>query len=443
MSDALQQWIDHAYQYAAQAMLRSISRVDLVKARPGFAQSIRPRAGSIIASPVLAAYDPDPDYCFHWYRDSAVVIEALQLLFADGSVGVEAQTHFADFITFSRSLRTLDGRALVADPAWRVPVAEDFRKFVRDDADLARAHGDAVAAETRVNPDGTLDISKWTRPQHDGPPLRALAVLRWLDAHPVDASVAAQATALLRDDLAFTFTQWRAPSFDIWEEEQGRHYYTLRVSCAALEAGADWLAARDEHECALRYRNEAATIRTALDAFWLADEGYLRSRVLDTGRSEKELDIAVILSAIHAHDHRHASAAHSVADPKMQATLARLESLFDADYAINRGRPAHRGPALGRYHGDVYYSGGAYYFSTLGAAEFCYRAAQLGLDRHAWIARGDAYLETVRAYAPASGELSEQFDQHDGRQTSARHLAWSYAALISCVSVRRQLRSEQ
>ena len=49
---------------------------------------------------------------------------------------------------------------------------------------------------------------------------------------------------------------------------------------------------------------------------------------------------------------------------------------------------------MGRYAGDVYYSGGAYYFSTLGAAEFCFRAAAAaGADdaawRH-WLERGDA-----------------------------------------------------
>src|SRR3546814_5514149 len=71
LSETLQDWIDTEYRYAARAMLRSVSRVDLVKSRPGFAQNIRPRAGSIIASPVLASYDPAPDYFFHWYRDSA------------------------------------------------------------------------------------------------------------------------------------------------------------------------------------------------------------------------------------------------------------------------------------------------------------------------------------------------------------------------------------
>ncbi|HEV7984887.1 MAG TPA: glycoside hydrolase family 15 protein, partial [Steroidobacteraceae bacterium] len=147
----------------------------------------------------------------------------------------------------------------------------------------------------------------------------------------------------------------------------------------------------------------------------------------------KELDIAVILAAIHANQ----TGAHSAQDPRMHATLARLEALFDAAYEINQGRPPQRAPAMGRYAGDVYYSGGAYYFSTLGAAEFCFRAAAVGNDGAAWYRRGDAYLETVRAYTPQNGDMSEQFDQRTGAQTSARHLAWSYACFISCISARR------
>lgn len=160
--------------------------------------------------------------------------------------------------------------------------------------------------------------------------------------------------------------------------------------------------------------------------------------MLADGRpSPKALDIAVILSAIHSLG---TEAAHGPADPRMQATLARLDALFDAAYPINHGRAAGRGAAMGRYAGDVYYSGGAYFFSTLGAAEFCFRAAAMGGDaRHwsQWMERGDAYLATVRAYTPAGGELSEQFDQRSGAQTSAKQLAWSHAAFISCVSARR------
>src|SRR3546814_17933951 len=95
-------------------MLRSVSRVDLVKSRPGFAHNIRPRAGSILASPVLASYDPDPDYFFHWYRDSAVAIDALRVLCDAGSLDTEARTHFAAFLAFRSSLQALSGRARVA-----------------------------------------------------------------------------------------------------------------------------------------------------------------------------------------------------------------------------------------------------------------------------------------------------------------------------------------
>ena len=64
-------------------MLTSISPVGIVKLRPRFGQVIVPKPGSVVASPVLAAYDPEPDYFFHWYRDSALVMDALRLLRSD------------------------------------------------------------------------------------------------------------------------------------------------------------------------------------------------------------------------------------------------------------------------------------------------------------------------------------------------------------------------
>jgi glucoamylase len=432
---ALEHWLDRQYRFSAEAMRVSISPVGIVKHRPGFGQTIRPVKGSIVASPVLADWNPEPDYFFHWFRDSAVVIDALRLLFEAGDVGPEALEQLADFVRFSLALQVLDGRKLIATMAWRENVAADFTRFLRRDDELEAVHGEAIVAETRVNPDGTLDITRWTRPQHDGAPLRALAVLRWARAHSFDNSLSELISQLVRADLGFTLAHWRKPSYDIWEEESGLHYYTLCVSAAALREGADWLERTGVPALASQYRREAEVIHRYLDGYWLPQDGHYRSRVLASGaRSAKELDIAVILAAIHALGD---SSTHTVGDPCMQATLERLQALFDAAYEINRNRPAHQAPAMGRYAGDVYFSGGAYYFSTLGAAEFCFLAAARSAHPTSWIERGDAFLETVRAYTPENGELSEQFDQRTGKQTSARHLAWSYAALISCVAARR------
>jgi glucoamylase len=433
--ESLDRWVESQYRHAAQAMLASVSPVGLVKQRPGFGQSVGAKPGSVVASPVLAAYDPDPDYFFHWYRDSAVVIDALRLLFEEGSAGAGALAQLADFVRFSLSLQHLDGRALVAASDWRGRVAPDFTKFLRSDADLACVHGDAVAAETRVNPDGTLDISSWPRPQNDGPALRALTLLRWEPSARSDRELSAALAALLRADLAYTRKHWGEACFDLWEEEKGLHYYTLCVAAAALEGGAGWLQEHGEAREARAARSDCEAIRGRLDGYWLQDRGFYKSRVLESGqRSAKELDIAVILAALHGPS---SAIPHSVHDPRMHATLARLEALFDAEYPINRERPSACAPAMGRYAGDKYYSGGAYYFSTLAAAEFCFRASVGPSTENDLIRRGDAFLETVRRFTPPSGDLSEQFDQSTGAQTSARHLAWSYAAFISCIVARR------
>ena len=457
----LDPWIEREYRHAVAAMLPSFSPVGIVKDRPGFGQTVRPLKGSIVASPVLAAYDPDPDYFFHWFRDSAVVIDALRLLRADGVLPeAQALEYFHDFVTFSLALLDVDGRALVAAPAWRAGVREDFQKFVRTDADLGSVRGELVSAEARVNPDGSLDISNWARPQHDGPPLRLLAVLRWVREFTFDRALGAAVEKLLRADVAFTRGRWRIPSFDIWEEEKGHHYYTLRVAAEALKEAARWLETREavrgagsgeradgsgrgishgDREEARLCHADAQTILQRLDDYWLPGAGYYRSRVLEGGAtSTKELDIAVIFAAIHGAGDQEK---HSVHDPRMQSTLSRLEALFEAEYAINHHRPPGRGIAMGRYKGDVYYSGGAYYFSTLAAAEFCFRAAagqqSTPDEARAFVARGDGFLEMIRAYTPPSGDLSEQFDQKTGAQTSAKHLAWSYAAFITTILARR------
>lgn len=430
----LDAWIDRQYRLSAKAMLTAVSAVGIVKDRPGFGQTIRPRPGSIIASPVLASWDPDPDYFFHWFRDSAVVIDALRVLHQSGTVGPEALTHFRDFIDFSLSLRRLEGKSLAADMSWRSRTAPDFQQYLRSDAELAAVTPETVVAESRVNPDGTIDISRWSRPQHDGPPLRILAVLRWLKGGiPLDDECRNSAARLLHHDIDFILAHGDEPDFDMWEEEKGRNYYTERLETSALERAALWLdreARNDDLRKAVACRHAASHLHRRLDDYWLESEGFYRSRL--TGSPSKFLDISVIFAIVHSGAD---GPLHGLGDVRVLATLEKLEALFARDYAINHGRPEERAPALGRYSGDIYFSGGAYYFSTLVAAEFYYRLAA-ALRDDAYRRRGDAFLETVRAFTPETGELSEQFDRTTGEQTSAKNLAWSHAGLITAVAAR-------
>ncbi len=454
-------WMARQNDVSAAAMLRAISATHLVKERRGFGQTIRPARGSVLASTAIGSWDPDPDYFFHWLRDSALVVDALRHIIAEGAFAGEGLSRFKEFVAFSLSLNRLDGSLFLR-------LAGDFRKniepfflqYVRDNDDICAIVGDRILGEPRFNPDASLDISKWSRPQHDGPALRALALMRFWPLDDFDDAARAAMRALILTDLGFILRHWREPCFDIWEEELGHHYYTRLMHHAALADGASWMeeAGVDEAPRAQTFRDAAREIAKSLDEYWCPARGFFVSRRgVESGVSEKELDFATILAVIHA---AREEGAHSVLDPRVMATFARLEELFDATYAINHGRAEDRGPAMGRYAGDRYFSGGAYYFSTLGAAEFYYTLAgatagaevpatadnnefllRLGAPekRHfeALLRRGDQFMATVAAYTPASGELSEQFDQATGLQTSAKSLAWSYAALITAFARRK------
>ena len=370
-------WMARQYDVSAALMLRAISATHLVKERRGFGQTIRPAPGSVLASTALGSWDPDPDYFFHWPRDSALVIGAFRHAIAEGAFAGEGLSRFKEFVAFSLSLNRLDGGAFLR-------LAGDFRKnidpfflqYVRDANELCAIAGDRVLGEPRFNPDGTLDIFKWSRPQHDGPARRALALMRFWPLDGLDDATRASMRALILTDLEFIVRHWREPCFDMWEEELGHHYSTRLMHHAALADGAQWMAESGTDETARAQACLAAAqeIAISLDEYWCPAKGFYASRRgVAHGVPGRELDFAAILAVIHA---GRKEGAHSVLDPRVMATLARLEELFDASYAINRHRPQTRGPAMGRYAGDRYFSGGAYYFSTLGAAEFYYALAE-------------------------------------------------------------------
>ena len=474
---ALLRWAQEQRRFCAMAMLRAVSATNLVKHRPALRQTIRPARGSIVASPEMAAYDPKPDYFFHWLRDSAIAVDALREAVEDGTLEPSAVGHLVDFVDFSLKLCRLDGPSFLRQGGYPESVEPSFLQHLRSRAEIAEIIGDRALSETRYNADGSLDVLKWGRPQDDGPALRALAVMRFFAIDAFRARADAAAEALLRYDLDYTVAHWRRPCCDLWEECIGFHYHTRLVQQAALAAGAKFLIAAGESMRATTCAEAARALLAELDLHFDAEDGVYHGRLkaADQGPDApppRRLDMAVILAAVQA---GRREGPHSVVDPKMLATLTALERLFE-DYPINRTRPRDCAPALGRYAGDSYFSGGAYYFSTLGAAQFFFVLAQAAAEGEeirvteenraplaellgtpaqslhegaltgelrqrlaaAALRRGDMYLAMVRRHTPASREMSEQFSQYDGSPASADNLTWSYASFITAHTARRR-----
>jgi len=430
----LRAWITVQVRHSAAAMERAISAAQLVRMREVFGQTVVPAAGSVLASPVIADWDPEPDYFFHWVRDSAIVMRSVAELMEDAASAAERTRwcrHFEDFVRFSLALCSLDGAAFVSSSHHREATRRSYRKFLRPDSELRRLAGDALLGEPRFNADGTIDFLRWSRPQYDGPALRALACLRFLAA---GGAASDDVMRLLRLDLDFTLRHAGKRCIGPWEEagEHAHHYYVAVVQLGALVHGKAWLDAAPAAVAAAETR-----LRAGLERHWSQEHGvYTAIRDLPGESADDLVDASQLLAVL---DADLPDGPHSVQDPRVQATQAAIEGLFARELPINRALPPGGAPALGRSHGDRYFGGGAWYPTTLAAAALCYRKAQCpGQDHAGLMRRGDAFMATLRALTPADGALSEQVDRETGAPTSARHLTWSYAAFVSTARLRAQ-----
>lgn len=409
----LPDWVARQARHSADMLERAISATGLIRRREAFGQVVTPARGSVLASPEIADWDPEPDYFFHWVRDSAIVMRTVAELMEDAADTAERARwagHFEDFAGFSLGLTRLDGAAFLGSSRHRQLTRRGYRRFLRRDDELARVRGDKLLGEPRFNPDGSLDFQRWSRPQFDGPALRALACLRFLAA---GGARSAAIDNMLAADLDFTARKAGRACIGPWEEagERAHHYYVALSQLGALVHGGEGASAA------------ASRLRAALDRHWSeAQQAYVAIR------GGTRLDAAVLLGVL---DADLPEGRHSPLDPRVQATIDALERLFAGLYPINRGRAA---PALGRSVDDRYFGGNPWYPTTLAASGLCYR---LAAHDAAWLARGDAYMATVRDLTPADGALSEQIDRTTGRQLSARHLTWSYAAFVSAARCRR------
>lgn len=413
-------WIGQQARLSAELMERAISATDLRRERSAFGQVIVPAPGSVLASPAVADWNPEPDYFFHWVRDSALVMRTVAELASDAESEAERwrwTRHFHDFVAFSLALTELDGRDIASRRETTMP---EFRKYLRPDEEIRALSGDAVLSEPRFNPDGSLDPLCWSRPQYDGPALRAVTCLHFLGSGGAESESIRE---LLRRDLDFTRRHAGAACIGPWEEaeEYTQHYYVALVQLGALVHGRSLVSARDAE----------ARLRSLLDRHWSERHQVYSAICPFAGNARDDLiDSACLLGVVDA-DLK--AGPHSAADPRVWQTLAALDDLFGREFPINRGRSA---PALGRSRGDRYFGGGAWYVTTLAAALLCYRRGARGREADL-IARGDAYMATVRDLTPVDGHLAEQIDRSTGAPASARDLTWSYAAFISAARARR------
>lgn len=436
--DRLEPRLDAQARASAEALAAAVSAGDLVHHRPAFGWTVVPGRGSVLASRALARWDPAPDYAYHWLRDAAVaMISAAGLAKrASGEAGDVWERRFAEYVAFS--LATLD-RPLPRTNPLAATTAPEAERFLRPDDELAALDAGERGGEPRWNADGSPDLERWSRPQHDGPALRLLSCLAWADGP-------ALAGPLLARDAAYTLAHAAEPCIGPWEEEgeEDLHAFTLMAQRAALAAARSaGLVEAETADAAL------ARVEAALDALAQGTEGRLRARAGVT-----QGDAAVILGALLDPEADLGAERFGIADPRVLATLRWLLDWSAGAFAINEGASA---PLVGRSPADRYFGGNPWLPTTLGVAELHHRLAARGdagravavlvpdaaagdprAVARALFARGDAFLARVLDHAGPAGALPEQVDAATGSATGCPDLVWSHAAFLAACEARRE-----
>ncbi len=332
-------------------------------------------SGAVLASPSGGrppeGEDPgEPDYRFHWIRDSGIAAESVAYMRMSPASTSEEKKQYSTvlraFVDFSRKVQ-------------QTPIKHEWMVFDEKGAGFfvdEKHHGaipvrygepkyrviEVTHEDGRKTWEPAAFDEPWGRPQNDGPALRAVAVIQayagfQLDrkdvlkanqAVPEEVTKAMETSlAVLKHDLDFLKGRWGDPSYDAWEEVYGDHFFTRAVQAEALLEGAR-LMERQGLPGAEPYRNAGLQAAASLDHFF--QDGYIKSSINIKGgmRKDSDLDMLVIMAAL-----RRKRGRFSVSDPKVQATAAKLHDDFKNDPAFTMNRiEGIPGTAYGRYRKD-------------------------------------------------------------------------------------------
>ncbi|KAI8069295.1 Six-hairpin glycosidase-like protein [Gongronella butleri] len=437
-------WLDSQYTYSVAQLLKALSP-----------------SGTKTGCVVAAQSSSNPDYWYHWARDSALTMDVIARLYAQavasGNTADQAlyKQKMLDWISFEQYLQ--------GNTNPTVSITGNILDNV---------------GEPKFNVDGSAFTGGWGRPQNDGPGLRIHALVRFTGAYVTatgDTTFAKSLSTMITRDMNYIIRNYNnactsgTPCVDLWEERSAQHWYTQMAQRRGLIDGAYYMKTwGNDASLASSATSVVAALEPMIEGHWNSTLGYFKEM---SGISDRNsVDAAIMLGSNQLLDSDYYL---SPSTDTVLASVFRYARNFKGKFIVNQNRQAYA-PAVGRYLEDVYNGGdgvnndgaGPWLLATAGMAEFYYHAAtefwQNGgavvtsnnKDIFAYFGvtanvgdsvtganlktlvtnmagEGDAYLSTLQHFMGSNQEMTEQFNPKTGVLQGAAHLTWSYAALIT------------
>lgn len=409
---------------------------------------------------VASVSKTNPNYFYEWIRDSAIIIDMLLNLVK------------RKYISYKKVHLIFNNYVYNHLHFQNICIYEKY------------SHGVTLSlGEPKMNINGSPYNKEWGRPQNDGPALRSMAMIKYvfyllkyshcsknfITKTLYDSKWPISHTIIKRD-LEYICNNYTNTCFDLWEEINGHHYYTLMVQKKALQLGAKLAMLMGDNGAVSYYSYIVANI----DSF-IKSKFYKNNRIISSiGITNKQInyrehDMSVLLSFLHTNTEYNAELINTICD---------MIEIFRKEYIINNVSNNILMNTLnntlnitklmvGRYPNDEYYNGNPWVLTTAALATFLlkidltkidtnkldhkfYRIFEVSPETQITIIHdkiknlGKKIIESLIAIEKYNNKkkfqneamlsFSEQINKKTFIYLSADHLTWNYVEMIRAVS---------
>ena len=323
--------------------------------------------GSIIASP-----SNEPNYIYHWVRDSAITMKVI-----------------VNEYEITKDLKYLD----------------IILKYINFEFELQKIKTLSGLGEPKYNVDGSSFNDNWGRPQNDGPALRGLIMIKIgkiLEKHfsSIKNNIIDK---IIKNDLEYIINNIDNPSFDLWEEKYGYHFYTRLVQAKFLK---EYIFYSNDLSISDYYKKIKEYIKHHYS------HNHIISSFNTYGMIERVDDSSIFMGLCHIdYDYD--------IFPKDKYYLVENNIYVLLNYFNKKYK--HNYNLIGRYVNDKYFDGQTWFICTISMLNF-YKKIKKNNELV-----NDVYNYIININKELN--LNEQFNPKENKMYSVEKLTWNYSEL--------------
>lgn len=246
---------------------------------------------------------------------------------------------------------------------------------------------------------------------------------------------------LIKRDLDYVVNEWENRCFDLWEEIEGHHFYTLMIQHHSLIKGLEIALLFGDNTSAHLYKETADKIHNfIMSNFYREGKIFSSIGIINQKIKERYIDLSVLLAFIHT---------STPYNEELLNTMADTVVAFIDKYTVNKNKSLY---LVGRYLDDTYYGGNPWILTTAALAYMLITIEikklnitklndkfyqVFGFKNEAFRKLGIKIIKDLIDIEEQNGDtmmsFAEQIDKRTLMYKSADRLTWNYVELLRTI----------